>query len=396
MICFITIIDSYMCFVKKYNAEQMSSCYVYENPKTDNDTTAECVNMILSADTKADEFCEKSRMVSFAISDHLLQAGDMKFYIEDEIYEYEKVFDLNHSMEYETLESRNSFVFFTYYKDELNVFPKILFDDTLDFVIGKWPSEPGEIMLDTYLLEVYCPQKEPSDLIGKTITICENDSVILEDYIVTGVVYADTLAVRENLLNGDSSYYNHIYVNFRDSDLEKFRVYSASIRNYFNNYDEYKDYCSLSKLLFDDTDASEPGTLIPTSVGEMYCLLYLFMTRIGIILLICGFVITAVILSSLISMWYFYRKRNEKFRTMIYDIGMNHRDQSRIFGLETLMICSGGLVIGIYMSAMLLLIFAGSLKSVLDFQIHVPYLLLILSIATVIIVIELLFSRTKN
>ncbi len=58
-------------------------------------------------------------------------------------------------------------------------------------------------MLDTYILKLYGIEENDSDIIGKNITIAQKtaqgETVILQEYEISGILQAEYLMKRENL-----------------------------------------------------------------------------------------------------------------------------------------------------------------------------------------------------
>ncbi|MCR5743746.1 MAG: hypothetical protein K6F92_08545 [Lachnospiraceae bacterium] len=390
VICFTTIYISYVGYVNDYNENHLNDCYMYQSDwdcpvdeldyeavltnaaETAAKNNAACFSVMLNFELKSDEeYYEGS------------DAGHIVLRIDDETYGYVGVKDPI-SKGYRDLGKKCS-VMYGGYREGFNVFPELVCGKTDSFLVGEYPSQPGEIMVDRYFLQTYGINDEPQDVIGHKLSIMVEDGqrMVFEDYVISGVFDDEVLGIRETgfWLN---CYIQHVYANILEEDEAEFSIYDISSRYYYRDYGEYAQNCRyIEKLLhmeFEFADASF-GELELTQGGMMYCVINQVMQKVGMLILLILGSVSVIIVCSIVYIWYFYRKRGENYQRMLSDIGMRRRDRSAVTGLEIFFILLRATFFGVYFSVIFMLLFATIIRRLMIFTLVLPLLEILVAVA---------------
>lgn len=242
-------------------------------------------------------------------------------------------------------------------------------------IAGRYPEEPGEILLDDYILGVYGLDIPAEDMVGKEISLYyhdeEKEEYLLKNYIVAGIFDSRLLFDRESPYTPDL-HREHLYVNLKEGDRGDFKIGYGSVRYYYNSFADYVSAYDRSEDLIrlNLTDIlSGEGEVQVTPKGIEYCVIFFLMENVGKVLLLLAVVIGLIILFSVFYLFYFYWNRQKRYRIMLTCIGMRKKDRRRIRGVEVFLLSVLSLAIAVYFSALLLMILNYFSTLVLDFPI---------------------------
>lgn len=374
-----TIMQSYFSYIENFNKKHTTDCYYYtefkNQPITDNE-----INKLLkeSANQKnkynADEASVLCTITYNNNNNAEIEAGSTNLVINNVNYQGVNYFHSNRQV-YQSIQSKESPVSLALYQKDFSVFSNTITTAYgKEYLIGKYPENSGEIMLDAYILDVYGVKDIDERLLGSTISITYTNKatkeIVLQNYKLSGIFKGDLLTQRESLMTNDN-HLEHIYVNLRKEDYNKFNIYYGSVRYYFKDYIEYVNNYEYSKdilklnvsKIFD----SENNPLKITGLGMEYCLLYWVMNNIGKLLLLIAVAIGIIITFSVFYIFQFYRDRNARYLSMLRCIGMEKRDRTHIFTMEICSMMAIATVLGVYLSAIFLLLMNFVTKQALNF-----------------------------
>lgn len=351
--CFAAVIWFYADYKRDFQTNYRSSCYYYRN--IDNATVGDMSNITDSAGGSIGVYgaSEYSVLVDVAPSGEEICAGNMEFVVDGS--EYAAKFRYSAGREYyQDIETSNSIINLGLYKDNMNVFPACLYDGKFD-VIGTFPSESGQIMIDDYVLGVYGIETEPEHLVGLHISIkntsCEG-KMVCDDYIISGIIKCKEIAKREEKTYHDF-HLEHIYINPKPEDESGFITVNGSVRYYFDNYNDFIKNCTYSgeilsmNVTADDFDKWEYKL---TTKGMEISVLNWIMSNVGRLLTILACIVMLVIFFSLIYIVRFYQRRNIRYLDMLWCIGMEKKDRARLFNLEIFIMTAYAMFFAVYLS----------------------------------------------
>lgn len=374
---FLMIIQSYFAYKKSFNQKHVADCYYYTELKSQ-ELTDDSIETILkqSKDLQNQyQASEVSILCTLLLRDHdnQLEAGNTKLILNNQIHQPTNYFFNNREI-CQDIQWDSSFISLALYREGMSVFADNITNEYEgNYLIGNYPNNPGEIMLDTHILEVYGVE-DIDNLLGTTVSIScmneETEEMILCDYTLTGIFQGDLLSARESLATSDN-HLEHVYVNLWHEDIERFEILFGSIRYYFDNYLEYvQNYEGMNNILqlnLSEIYESDDLKVKLTGLGMEYCLLYWIMDHIGKLLLLVAIVIGLIITCSVFYIFQFYRDRNAHYFSMLQNIGMENRDRSWIFSIEMCVVMLLATILGIYLSILFLLLLNYMTKQVLNF-----------------------------
>lgn len=380
LFCSLTIIQSYHVYSEEFNQKHAADCYYYTelgNQVITDDT----INDLLTQSRTVQERYHASEVsvlctIQPRSMDMQLEVGNTNLALGDETYQAVNYFLYQRKL-YQDIRWESSPFVCALYKKEMSVFTdKITAEYGEGYLLGNYPENPGEIMLDTYLLEVYGVKDIDEYLLGTTVSVCcteeGTEEIVLKDYILTGIFQSNLLSYRESKLTADS-HLEHVYVNLRTEDEARFMISSGSVRYYFENYAEYVlNYDNTNNILqlnVSEVYESDDTEMKLTGMGMEYCLLYWIMDHIGKLLLLVAAVIGLIITFSVFYVFQFYRNRNKRYLSMLLNIGMEKKDRRWIFSVEMFAVILAATVLGIYLSAVFLLLFNAVTRQVLNFNV---------------------------
>lgn len=379
------IVYSYICFIGQFNRKHLQDCYSYIDFREEDKLgkmNAEQLSEFVREEAKrcgCEDYCVLNMVQPVLPRENTEQApywevGKTKIRTDGREYEFKAKYDPYQSP-IRNLGSTKAILWMLSYIKEGGIFPDFLRENSTA-MLGTEPVNPGEIMLDTYFLSVFGMDEEAAALIGQTVTIEWDGNVILDGYRISGIVPFSYLEQREGEYTSDL-HTEHLFVNLRKEDASRFYCVYGSIRFYYKDYAEYAADCNMDgKMLFakvmNDDMVSRTGAKL-TYIGRMYCIIGQIGEKLGKLLLIAVGVVTLTIFSSILYLWYFYRKRNERYLNMLGNVGMRKRDRRRLVATELGVICLRALLLAVYGSVIFLLIFAGVLRNVMDFKVMLPW-----------------------
>lgn len=384
LFCSLSVIYSYFCYMREFEKKYIADCYYYENIDTSEVTGDWADNLLRDAEEKRTTYCAEQEVILLPIEsnreDGELTAGETNIVIDKKTHRIDDYYIYNRKA-YQNIYDSDSYIEMALYRNGITVIPKTIipaYDKEAGWVVGRFPENPGEIMLDTYILKLYGIEGNDSDIIGKNITIAQKtaqgETVILQEYEISGILQAEYLMKRENLDETDI-HFEHIFINLRDSDMSRFRVAGGTVRYYFDNYMDYiHNYEKLEELLrlnLEQIYAETDTNIKLTGNGIQYSLLNWLMNDVGRILIALIAVFCIVDMFSTGYILEFYRKRNEKYLSMLEAMGMVREDRKQIFGGEVSVIMLLATLLGCYVSVVILLIMNSFVRQILDFSLAV-------------------------
>lgn len=369
--CITAIAWFYKDYKNNFQQNHRNSCYYYEYLNSGN-SYGGVDELVKASEVLTREYgaAKNALLIDLELKDteEFLRAEDFRITINNTIYTA-KHFYIGGSEAYKTIKGGGWEIVLGLYDDDLNVFPRSLYSDALNYT-GRLPSGRGEIMLDDYILQIYGIDN-PDEIIGGNISLSiqrENENIICRDYVVSGILKAEELAKREEKTYHDY-HYEHIYINLKIEDEERFSLY-GSRRFYFEDYDSYLQNCKYSDALLQikpDSDELVNGNYNVTEKGMEICILNWVMKNIGGLLRILSVVVILIVLFSLFYIIRFYRMRNLQYMKMLSCIGMNKKDRKRLYNAEMFVMLSGATVIAMYLSFIFIMIFNYITNNVLSY-----------------------------
>lgn len=378
MISFTVLYISFSAYSKEFGESNVKECYYYKAYYGTEFSVADADKMINEAIATGKEKRASETSILYTIDylDEELELDTNRTFliIDNQEYEHKSKYVAN-SKFYEDMYSKNSYISMALYRNGMNVFPEnIQKRFGRECIIGRLPENPGEIMLDTHILQVYGVYADES-IIGATFSMVykgeDEELVLVEEYVLTGIVKSEIFAAREGS-NIPDYHWEHMYINLNTEDASNYYIPFGSERYYQKDYLAYINNCDyVDELLRLDVEVlkDESSEVMLTPKGIEYCLLYWLMNDIGRLLIIIGIAVAVIITFSLFYIFRFYITRNENYFAMLENIGMKRRDRRAIFVIEIAFMVLGATILGIYLSAMFLLLVNILLKSMLSFSI---------------------------
>lgn len=377
MLSFSVLYKSFDDYIKSFGESNVRECYylkVYygaEFPVSGSDEMIK--DAIATGKEKRSSETSILYTIDYVDSELDLETSKIHLQIDEQEYKHKSKY-VSNSKFYEDMFDKNSLIEMALYRDGMNVFPQnIQKRFGRECIIGRLPDNPGEIMLDTHMLQVYGVSVN-EDLLGSTFSMVyfgdDGEKILIEEYVLTGIVKSEIFAAREGADVPDY-HWEHMYINLKPEDEHNYYILYGSERYYQENYLAYINNCDyVDELLSLDMDVlgDENVEVKLTPKGMEYCLLYWLMNDIGRLLLIVGVVVAVIITFSLFYIFRFYISRNEKYFSMLENIGMKRKDRRMIFIMEVAMIILIATLMGAYLSAMFLLLINLLLKSMLNFS----------------------------
>lgn len=380
LICFLTIVQSYFDYISEFNNNHVTDCYYYTEVKNQRIEDNAIGELLKHSDKTKEHYNAKEVSILCTIqlkdTEKELVAENTNLIIDGKTYNATYKY-VNNPKIYQNIQWKNSEVPIALYQKELSVFAdKIVSQYKGDYLVGEYPENPGEIMLDTYILEVYGIENQYESLLGTTVSIQykneDTQEIILKDYKLTGIFQGNLLSVRESEMTQDW-HLEHIYVNLLPEDQLSFEILYGSIRYYFDDYIEYvKNYEHMESILkLDISNVYESGGIETrlTEKGMEYCLLYWVMDNIGKLMFVIAIVVGLIITFSVFYIFQFYRDRNANYFSMLKNIGMEKQDRRWIFSIEMSVVILVATLLGIYLSVVFLLLLNVIMKSILNFSV---------------------------
>lgn len=360
LLCSLMSIQSFIVYTDEFNDRHSADCYYFEEIVGDNASYARMSTLSeYSQEEKARWHAEEVSVlcgIRPIWKEEELAAGSAGLSLDGSIYPFAGVFIYNRKP-YENIYGETSPIEMALYQEGICIFPdKLTGRYKGDFLLGSYPATPGEIMLDTHILETY-GIGIGAELLGKKVSIYDlgTGETLLEDYILTGILEADFLSVRESL-TADDYHLEHIYVNLCKEDRDRFIISKGSIRYYFKDFEEYVKHCERRDYILRlDTSQmfSSDGGIKLTEKGIEYCLLYWIMHGVGRLLALIAVGVGIIITFSVFYLIEFYRHRNVCYFAMLEAIGMRLWDRTVIFSIEVCFMMLAATVLSIYLFLLL-------------------------------------------
>ncbi len=389
VISFTVLINSYFAYIQEFTVTNAGDCYYYNEYRDANisaDKAEEMINKAIAAGNEKGA-CETTILYTISYNDDeiSLETSKVHLQVDGQLYEHKSKYVYDNKF-YEDLYNKSAHIDMLLYGSDINAFPQVtqrLYKS--DYLIGRLPDNSGEIMLDTHVMQVY-GISDYDNLLNSKVSITyqrdDGEVLLIEDYVLTGIFKSEIIGSREGT-NTPDLHREHIYVNLKQEDMSDYYIVYGSERYYQKDYLDYVKNCDyvdeLLRLDFDAIEDREPGMQL-TPKGTEYCLLYWLMNDLGRLFIIVAVVISVIITFSIFYIFRFYKSRNEKYFSMLENIGMNRRDRRSIFAIEIGMIVIVATMLGIYLSATFLLLVNLLLKSILSFSISVNVPLCIVGI----------------
>ncbi len=167
--------------------------------------------------------------------------------------------------------------------------PKNLFgDDQNSYIIGSFPNNEGEILLDEYILNVLNLRYDKEQLVGKKISIFSDEKELLSNYVISGILKTSAYDIRENSEAFYYKHYEHIIIYPRAQDT--YDVNSQMIKYYFKNLNEACDFADDNSTYFDLRALRKSEYLDYCYKGARYLMIIRY-----IVLFLCAAVMISVI-----------------------------------------------------------------------------------------------------
>ncbi|MCM1101131.1 MAG: hypothetical protein NC398_07075 [Acetatifactor muris] len=378
------IVQSYFAYTKLFNQRNVSDRYYYTEIY-DRDVQDITTGALSAYDRDMQERYHAEEMsvlctLQLRDEDEPLDAGHTGLIVDGTEWQIGSAFQYRNKS-YQDIQGSDSPILPALYGRDMDVFAEqITVGYGEKYLWGRYPDNPGEILLDDYILEVYGvldskAENSREGLLGKKISIYVadegQDRIVLNEYLLTGIFRGDLLSARESV-TGSDHHLEHIYVNLREDDMDRFVISQGSIRYYFNDYWEYaKHYDQADDILrlnISQADREDGAGVKLTGKGLEYCLLYWLMHHLGLLLMIVTAVIGLVITLSVFYTVRFYRKRNARYLSMLQSIGMERRDRMWISSIEMCYMMFVATLRGVCLSCVFLALFNIITSSALNFR----------------------------
>lgn len=388
LFCSVVVINSYLTYMNDYNQEHIKDCYYYSEFQNDQVTEIWFQDLFDYCQREKDRYQAKAISVFCTLqlqeSEDRLWAKNVKIRLGKKDYSAENYF-IYKRKPYQNIHGESSDIEIALYKDEIAMFAgEKNAQSDVDHLIGRYPGNPGEIMLDTYILEVFGIKDATENILGEKISLCsfneQSEEIFIEEYILTGILNETVLTERESMTTSDY-HFEHVYINPRREDLEQFQISRGSIRYYFSNYREYvENYNHIEELFGAGVSMSESDNLRLTQDGLKFCIVYWIMHYIGGILLLAAGIIVIINTLSIFYIFQFYRDRNTDYLWMLQSIGMEKKDRRWIFFIEICSMTAIAALIGSYLAAIILILFNSITKQVINFSVVIDLKSVLLSL----------------
>lgn len=364
LLCSLMCIQSFIVYTEEFNDKHSADCYYYQEIEGGEVSDAWVVSLKEYSHREKEHYHAGDVSVLCTIrpiyKEKEFTAGSVGLSLDGSIYPYAESFIFNRKP-YQNIYGDTAPIEMALYQEGLSIFPeKLTGRYKSNPALGNYPVAPGEIMLDTHILETYGIEAR-EELLGKKVSIIdlETEEVLVNEYILTGILEADFLSVRESL-TADDYHMEHIYVNLRKEDYSQFAVSKGSIRYYFKDFEEYVKQCewrdSILRLDVLQMYSSEESEIKLTEKGIEYCLLYWIMHGVGKLLGLIAAGVGIIISFSVFYLIEFYRNRNARYFAMLEAIGMERRDRTVIFSVEICFIMFAATGFCIYLSLLFILL----------------------------------------
>lgn len=366
MICMAVMGSFYKDYKRDFGEKYRQACYFYKSLKavTLSELEEEKTQFSGIQEQIRADIC--SRMVTLRSSDDAgIMMRDAVMQIDGETYR---------AKHYSTDASRAFYENITSGMAQLDI---ALFETAEDWcgniggelLIGRWPDKEGELLADDYLLSVFGLQ--PSDVLGKTVSIADGEKEILKQYTFTGVVSRDLLRNREGVWNTLEDYHlEHIFVFLKQQDRENFTV-TGTVRFYYRDVEQYTesyDFVRGDSGGIEMPEAVKNAGLSLTDKGIMICMLTFFVNRFGVIIIGIGVGLCILIMASLFYVVWFYLQRNKRYMMMLECIGMERKDRKGLRNRELAIMGTGAWLVAIYLGALFFIVFRYLAEKALGFE----------------------------
>lgn len=357
-ICFFSLCKSYDNYKAEFNSKHRKECFYYKNISLDefNEQSieeikkegenerrqyfADSVLTILSIDSKRENetYCAYNTFIE--IKNKKYKAKYSEVTVKKNIEE--------------TIDNRFSTIDLVLFKKSIDIVPNFCKEK----IVGEKPDCQGEIMLDDYIVKVYGLNEE--EIIGKTISIINKDmgEYIIKDYRVSGILDSSVLRDRES--GNVDGHYEHIFVNLKKDDYQKFRINYGSIRCYFKNYTEYmqnnRNSENLIKLELQESNNQELMKMNLTPKGMEYSIMYYIMNSIGKVLVWLGMICCLVVVLSMVYLLNYFWLRQKTYRTMLQNIGIEPTDLYWLRVYEVSLMVAKSIILASYFSLIILML----------------------------------------
>ena len=374
VLCFFMVIDSYEEYIIKFNSEHVEDCYYY-TLLDEREMSAETMHNILDKYKKELHNADETVILcNIVLKDENVsnEAGKVNICIGDVWYKAKKYYT-NRNKIHQNIRGYMWPIEFGIYRNGMAIFPKNIINAYgEEYILGEYPVNEGEIMLDSYILDVY-GISNAEELIGNNITISsvseDGNDIVFENYKLTGVFKGELISERESSLTSDN-HLEHIYVNVRGKDETRFKLQQGTVRYYFDDYAKFiENYKYMNHVISMNIDVLKEADVNLTGYGMQYFILYWIMENIGKLLILVAAVIGLIITASVIYIFQFYKDRNEHYIAMLENIGMTRKDRMRIFRVEVSVMVLISTAIGIYLSVIFLMLFNMVTTQMLNFEI---------------------------
>lgn len=362
LLCSLMSIQSFIVYTSEFNDKHGADCYYYEVIEDREISDTWIVSLTEHSRKEKERYHAGEVSVLCTIrprwGEEQLEAGQIGLALEDNIYQIGE-YSIFNRKPYQNIYGKMAPIEIALFQDGISESADKLTEQYQGaYLLGSYPEKPGEIMLDTHILEAYGIEAK-EELLGKKVSIyvLDADEVLLKDYILTGILQADFLAVRESL-TADDYHLEHIYANLCKEDRERFIVSRGSIRYYFENFEEYVKNCEkrdyILRLDISQVYSSDNRGIKLTEKGIEYCLLYWIIHSVGKLISLIAVGVGIIITFSIFYLVEFYRSRNTRYFAMLEAIGMEKRDRIKIFSVEMCLMMSMATILSVYLSFLFL------------------------------------------
>ena len=327
-------------------------------------------------------------------------SGDMTLEVEGKEYKAEAYAVIGQEA-YQDLTAKDSTFRIGLYAPAYQIYPDWLTGGRSgDDIIGNLPEQPGEILLDEYLVSVFRITDKPEDLIGKMISFrrAGSGATVLEEYRISGIVRMKTWNRREKG-NTDDPHKEHIWAYLKDEDKARFEVESGTVRFYYPSYQamtqSIRDFGAFIRNHGNSEEVIREGGS-PTQAGTEICIFGWLLSRAKNLLLILGGAAVFATLCATGYLWNFYRSRSRKYYDMLDAIGMRQADRKSIFRYEIMIMIATGTLVSGYFMVLFWLVFQYIVKNAMNYTPRFPFVTFAAALAGIWIAVYLLSVPFAN
>ena len=174
LLCSLMSIQSFIVYTDEFNDKHSADCYYYEELESGEISDARIISLIEYSRKEKERHHAGEVSVLCTIQpiwkEEELTAGNVGLSLDNSVYPYVGDFIFNRKP-YQSIYGETAPIEMALYQEGISGFPdKLTRRYKEEFLLGSYPEIPGEIMLDTHILETYGIEAW-EELLGKEVSI---------------------------------------------------------------------------------------------------------------------------------------------------------------------------------------------------------------------------------